>query len=108
MSQAYEELPVWEKSMVDGAAVELMKAGAYRGSESDARTDCVDIVKAIRFSPTGDNHHNALLCPYCFPLTDDEFMTLKGFAQQLRDGLMADEITNRFILHSALTKLVSR
>lgn len=45
----------------------LRKNGAYIGSESDALTDAVGIVLALRYSPEGDNHHNAMQCPYCNP-----------------------------------------
>ena len=68
-SDTYQRLPTWQRQQADAVA-EILRArcGAYSGSESDALTDATDIVLAVRFAPpTGDNHHNAALCPYCSP-----------------------------------------
>lgn len=68
-SDTVGQLSPWEREQAAAIALVLLtKTGAYRGSESDALTDAVAIMQAARFAPpTGDNHHNALACPYCTP-----------------------------------------
>ena len=66
-SDTYATLASWQKAQVDAVADVLVKAGAYTGSRLDAVTDAAAIVLAMQFSPTGDNHHNAAMCPYCTP-----------------------------------------
>lgn len=33
----------------------------------DGSLDLVALARAVMFCPTGDNHHNAALCPHCTP-----------------------------------------
>lgn len=69
-SDTYRRLTVPQQMQADAIA-EILRTGAvgaYQGSQSDARTDASYIVLAAQFaSPLGDNHHNALKCPYCSP-----------------------------------------
>lgn len=62
----YEHLFFSQRQIVDAVADTLRKTGAYGGSETDAITDAMTIMRAAQFAPPlGDNHHNAFLCPYC-------------------------------------------
>lgn len=71
-SDSYSRLPPWQRQQADAVAEQLRhNVGAYGGSHSDALTDAVGIVLAAQFAPpTGDNHHNAVACPYCSPSVD--------------------------------------
>ena len=40
-------------------------------------------VKRARFSPLGDNHHNALACPYCNPKQLDPEAALTALRQRV-------------------------
>lgn len=72
-STTYNHLSGWKQRQIDEVAdILLNSTGGYHGSESDARTDATAIVLAMQFSPTGDNHHNAALCPYCSPDPRDD------------------------------------
>lgn len=65
MSEEYDALMHHKRQQADAIAAELVKLGAYGGSESDAKTDAVAVLRAAQFAPMGDNHHNAATCPFC-------------------------------------------
>lgn len=69
-SDTFDTLASWRRGQAEAVARVLRDLGAYIGSEADALTDATRIVLALRFSPEGDNHHNASMCPYCTPQND--------------------------------------
>lgn len=72
-SDCYSTLTIPDRQQVDAIVGVLINTGGYHGSASDAQTDAVTIIRAAQFAPpNGDNHHNALACPYCSPPTTKE------------------------------------
>ena len=56
------------KTFLDCRCVHQAEAIAAWNRRSDATITALrEEVKRARFSPLGDNHHNALACPYCNP-----------------------------------------
>ena len=59
--------PDWTKGLdenferLKAAALEALEAAERRAGEAEAR------IAEVQFRPLGDNHHNAMACPYCNP-----------------------------------------
>ena len=42
-------------------------------------------IKAAKFAPLGDNHHNAAQCPYCNPKYTEQAKTIERLRAELED-----------------------
>ena len=61
-------------------------------------------VKRARFSPLGDNHHNALACPYCNPKQLDPEAALTALRQRVVEvvGPFANMLPDNIVAKDAL------
>lgn len=69
-------IPISLKSRLVYALRQAMKT-------RDKLADALEVAELLRYSPTGDNHHNAATCPYCRPKLDQERDQLRAEVAKL-------------------------
>lgn len=60
-------LDIFENSIIDLQDDRCDIGEWERNRYTQAKNNLLTAYYRLKFSPLGDNHHNALLCPYCNP-----------------------------------------